>query len=236
MHASDIMTTKVISVGGDASVTDVANLLLKHGISAVPVVDKTGRLLGVVSEGDLMRRLQGDTDARGSWWLGIFSAPPNNISEFLKVEGRNASDVMTKDVVTIGSDTPVAEIARLLETNKIKRVPVVDNDRLVGIVSRANLLHGLAATAQQSKAMPNLDDRALRTKVMEALASVDGLHVALMNVTVHDGNVHLWGEVETDKEQRAARIATENVPGVKSVDTDLGRSEAARVVNWAWGA
>jgi len=113
---------------------------------------------------------------------------------------------------------------------------VVDNDRLVGIVSRANLLHGLAATAQQSKAMPNLDDRALRTKVMEALASVDGLHVALMNVTVHDGNVHLWGEVETDKEQRAARIATENVPGVKSVDTDLGRSEAARVVNWAWGA
>jgi len=204
MHASDIMTTKVISVGGDASVTDVANLLLKHGISAVPVVDKTGRLLGVVSEGDLMRRLQGDTDARGSWWLGIFSAPPNNISEFLKVEGRNASDVMTKDVVTIGSDTPVAEIARLLETNKIKRVPVVDNDRLVGIVSRANLLHGLAATAQQSKAMPNLDDRALRTKVMEALASVDGLHVALMNVTVHDGNVHLWGEVETVSQRKTS--------------------------------
>ena len=213
MHASDIMTTKVISVGGDASVTDVANLLLKHGISAVPVVDEAGKLLGLVSEGDLMRRLEGNTDARGSWWLGIFSAPPNKISEFIKVEGRKASDVMTKDVIAIGSDTPVAEIARLLETNKVKRAPVVDDDRLVGIVSRANLLHGLAATLQRSKAKPNIDDRALRTKVMEALASVEGLHVALMNVTVHDGNVHLWGDVESDKEQRAARIAAESVPG-----------------------
>lgn len=236
MHASDIMTTKVISVGGDASVTDVANLLLKHGISAVPVVDNAGRLLGLVSEGDLMRRLEGDTDAKGSWWLGIFSAPPNNVSEFIKVEGRIASDVMTKDVITIGSDTPVAEIARLLEKNRIKRVPVVEDDLLVGIVSRANLLHGLAATAPQSGAMPKLDDRALRKRVMEALANIDGLHVALMNVTVHDGNVHLWGNVESDKEQRAARIAAENVPGVKTVETDLGRSDAARVVDWAWGA
>ncbi|MBU2582240.1 MAG: CBS domain-containing protein [Alphaproteobacteria bacterium] len=235
MHASDIMTEKVITVGGDSSITDVANLLLKHGISAVPVVDDAGNLLGLVSEGDLMRRLEGETDTKGSWWLGVFSAPHKNVSEFVKTEGRKASDVMTREVISITPDTAVSDIARLLENNRIKRVPVVDNGQLVGIVSRANLLHGLAATTAQSASSPNLDDRALRGNVMQALADIDGLHVALMNVTVHDGGVHLWGDVETDKEQRAARIAAENVDGVKSVESHLGRSEAARTVAWAWG-
>lgn len=235
MHANDIMTTKVISVEPDTSVIDVASLLLKNGISAVPVVDKAGKLLGLVSEGDLMRRLEGDTDAKGSWWLGVFSAPPDSLGNFIKTEGRKASDVMTRDITMIGPDKPIPDIARLLERERIKRVPVVEKGQLVGIVSRANLLQALAATTTGGASAPNLNDRTLRSKVMEALANVEGLHVALMNVTVHDGNVHLWGDVETDKEQRAARIAAENVDGVSSVETHLGRSDAARVVAWAWG-
>lgn len=153
----------------------------------------------------------------------------------MKTQGRTASDVMTRNVITVDPDTPIPDIARLLERNRIKRVPVVDSSRLIGIVSRANLLQALAATTASSPITPNLNDRALRGKVMKALATVNGLHVALMNVTVHDGNVHLWGDVETDEDQRAARIAAENVDGVASVEAHLGRSDAARVVNWAWG-
>lgn len=235
MHASDIMSTDVISVGTDSSVVEIASQLRKHGISAVPVVDTAGKLVGLVSEGDLMRRLKGSAETKGSWWLGVFSAPPDSIAEFVKTQGRTASDVMTRNVITIDPDTPIPDIARLLERNRIKRVPVVDSGRLIGIVSRANLLQALAATTASSPITPNLNDRALRGKVMKALAKVNGLHVALMNVTVHDGNVHLWGDVETDEDQRAARIAAENVDGVASVEAHLGRSDAARVVNWAWG-
>jgi len=145
MQASDVMTTTVITVTPDTPVQEVARLLLESGISGVPVVDAQGALAGIVSEGDLIDRVDGEPGRRRrSWWLELVRPPEDQARDYLKLHGQRAQDVMTRDVVSVAEDAPLGEIARLLEKHRVKRVPVLRDGRLVGIVSRANLLHGLA--------------------------------------------------------------------------------------------
>ena len=220
MNASDIMVANVITVGPNATVLDLADLLLSNRISAVPVVDDGGRLLGIVSEGDLVRRAEAGTERRRSWWLEALTPNEALAAEFVKAHGLKASDVMTRNVITAAPDTPIARIADMLERNRIKRVPIVEGGRIVGIVSRANLLQALAS-ARPAQPQASAEDSALRQQVEARLRARPWTRPWLLNVIVHDGTVELWGVVETEVERDAARIAAEETPGVRAVTDKL---------------
>lgn len=217
------MTTKAVTVHPDTHVRAIANLLLKYRISAVPVVDADKHIVGIVSEGDLMRRTENDTEHRPSSWLEAVFAKQKDAGNYIKFHGRMAENVMTRKVVTITKDTPLHEIARLLEKHKIKRVPVTLNGRLIGIVSRANLLQGLAAKASESTDAISSDDNTIREKLLIELYEEVRLDRVLINVIVNDGVVQLWGIVDRETEKQAAQVAAENVPGVRAVENYLSR-------------
>jgi CBS domain-containing protein len=221
MNAADVMVTNVITVGPDASVQDVAKILLDARISGVPVVGKSGELLGIVSEGDLMRRVEAGTGRRRPWWLAAFFGKEALAAEFVKEHSRRVTDVMTRDVVTALPDTPLSTIASLLEKNAIKRVPIVKDRKVVGIVSRANLLQALAcAGPKPGQAVPD-DDSAIRSKVITQLDAEPWTRPSLINVIVHDGTVDLWGVVDSVSEKKAVRVAAEVTPGVRAVNDNL---------------
>lgn len=226
MQAKDIMTTHVITVAPETPVRDIAGLLVSHRISGVPVVDVEERVIGIVSEGDLMRRAETETESRRSWWLEALVSPEEKAAEYVKTHGMKAGDVMTRDVVTVAEETPLRDIAELLEKRRVKRVPVVRDGRLVGIVSRANLLHGLACKTTVERAPGSTDDRAIRDSVMRTLSEEAGIRTGRVNVIVEDGVVQLWGLVESGTEKKAAILAAENTPGVKSVENKLGQVPA----------
>ena len=217
MQAKDVMTTPVVTVEPEAVVRDIAKLLLRRRISAVPVVDADHHLLGIVSEGDLMRRPESGTLRHPSWWLRLLAMPEGTATEYSRSHARRARDVMTSRVVSVAEETPLEEIADLLERNSIKRVPVVRDGRLVGIVSRANLLHGLVARGS-ARAVPS-SDREIRAAVTAQLrqAKIDW-HV---NAVVSSGVLHLWGAVESDAQKHAAHVAAGEVPGVTEVQNHL---------------
>ena len=219
MRAKDLMTTDVIAVGADATVKAVAQIMLSHRISAVPVTDKEGRLLGIVSEGDLLRRAETGTEPRRSWWLDLIASAEERADDYVRSHATHVRDVMTKRLVTVEEDTPLSTVAALLEEKRIKRVPVVKDERLIGIVSRADLLRGLATA--KIEAAPAPSDEAIRAEVMKRLRGEAGVRDWLMNVTVADGVVHLWGGVRSKEERAAARVAAESVAGVDTVDDHL---------------
>jgi CBS domain-containing protein len=220
MKAADVMTSKVITVGPDAQLQDVAQSLLANRISAMPVVAADGKLIGIISEGDLMRRVESGTERRRSWWLSLLSGREALANEYIKEHSRKVSDVMTREVITVKPETPLSDIATVLERNGIKRVPVVQDGKVVGIISRANLLQALASyrTPIEGRAP---SDAALRENVMARINSEPWSRPALINVIVQDGNVELWGIVETQVEKKAVRVAAEVTPGVRAVNDNL---------------
>ncbi len=221
MQVRDVMTTAVITVTPDTPVEDIARRLLEHHISGVPVVAEDGRLVGIVSEGDLVRRLGEEGWAR-SWWLQLLTTPEAQARSYVRTHGRRARDVMSVDLVTARPEMSVAEAARLLEAHRVKRLPVVDaQGRLVGVVSRADLLRAVAAAGTREQEAP-VDDRSLRERVLKALDETGIPYQPYVNVVVHDGEVHLWGWVSSREESEALRVAAENVPGVRRVETHLG--------------
>jgi CBS domain-containing protein len=221
MKAADVMVTNVITVGLDASVQDVAQTLLSARISAVPVVGPKGELLGIVSEGDLMHRAEAGTGRRRPWWLEIFTGKEALATEFIKEHSRKVTDVMTHDVVTASPDTPLWTIANLLEKNAIKRVPIVKEDKIVGIVSRANLLQALASQGKPVEGASPADDAKIRETVLTQLEAEPWTRPSLINVIVRDGTVELWGIVDSVSEKKAVRVAAEVTPGVRAVNDNL---------------
>ncbi|WP_235041612.1 CBS domain-containing protein [Vreelandella profundi] len=220
MQAIDIMTPKVISVGPDAEVRDIAQLLINNRISAVPVIDAEQRVIGIVSEGDLMRQLKNDDDGPQSWWLSLVSGGKDP-GDYVKQHGRKAHEVMTPNPLTVEENTPLHDIARLLEKNHIKRVPVVRGDKLIGIVSRANLLQGIANAAVAPTQSPT-DDRHIREAILKEVEHNTGVQTGNISVIVNGGAVELWGLVESLEQKQAAAVAAENVAGVTRVDNHLG--------------
>jgi CBS domain-containing protein len=223
MQARDIMTTKVVTVAPETRVEEIARLLLERRISGVPVVDADARLVGIVTEGDLMRRPDIGTERHRGWWLRLFGDERERAAEYARAHGSRADEVMTRNVVTVGEETTVDEIARLLEAHRIKRVPVVRGGKLVGIVSRANLLHSLAARPAPAPAEARGDDRTIRAEIARVLDREDLATHGPLNVTVTHGVAELWGLVESEEERLAIRVAVENVPGVVAVRDNLGR-------------
>jgi CBS domain-containing protein len=220
MKAADVMSRDVITISSTACVQDAAGLLLKSGISGLPVVDTQGALVGIVSEGDLMRRPENGTERRPSWWLALLTPRESLARDFTHSHSRKVSDVMTRHVVTAKPDTSLADIAALLERNRIKRVPIVDHGKIVGIVSRANLLHGLAALARDVPFAP-VGDEKLRDSVITRMRAEPWARLSLVNVVAHAGTIDLWGIVQTEDEKKALRVAAEVTPGVQAVNDNL---------------
>ena len=221
MRAMDVMTSKVITVDENASVTTVAKLLAERGISAVPVVDSENRVIGMVSKGDLLHRAETGTERRQSWWLEMMASTNQLTGDYIKSHSGNVKDVMTRDVLSVTETTSVADIAILLETNRIKRVPVLRDGKLVGIVSRANLVRALAMTINEPTSSTEADDRTIRDNLLAELKAQRWAEVAPANITVKDGVVHLWSSYLSEQEKRALVVAAENIPGVRRVEDHL---------------
>lgn len=218
MLARDVMTAPVLAVRPDTDVQDIAALLLECRISAVPVVDEGGRVRGIVSEGDLINRAEAGTRHRRSWWLEMLNGPQEQARDYLRAHGQHAEDVMTRDVVATSEDAPLPEIAALLEKHHVKRVPVLRDGKLVGIVSRANLLQGFAMSAPTWPMLQ--DDRQIRVALNKALTEA-GLPMHQVNVTVNNGAVRLWGWIDAEVQRQAARAAVESTPGVERLEDNL---------------
>jgi CBS-domain-containing membrane protein len=221
MKASDIMVTDVITVKPQSDVPEVAALLLTNHISAAPVVDDGGMLVGMISEGDLIRRGEAETAHERPWWLKLLMGRELLAAEFLREHSRRVADLMTREVVSAEPDTPVAEIATLLERHRIKRVPIVQNGKVVGIVSRANLIQALATFRRKALEPRPIADAELRESVVSRLRSEPWVRPNLVNVTVTDGTVDLWGIVDSQVEKQALRVAVETVPNVKAVNDNV---------------
>ncbi len=220
MKARDVMVSPVITTNPSASVKEVAQILLTHHISAVPDVDEAGRLVGIVSEGDLMRRADLGTERHRSWWLAALFAEEEVLAiEYVRQHSRKVGDVMTKRLVTASPDAPLNEIAGLLERHSIKRVPIIENNALVGIVSRANLIQALAGD-RKSLDIP-VPDAQLRDTIMAHLKTQPWAHTSLLNVTVNDGIVDIWGITRSEAEKQALRVAAETTPGVRAVNDNV---------------
>jgi len=220
MRAMDVMASEVITVEQNASVQTVAKLLAERGISAVPVVDRENRVIGMVSESDLLHRAETGTERRRSWWLDMMASTNQLAGDYVKSHSGKVRDVMTRDVISVTETTPVADIAVLLETNRIKRVPVVRDGKLVGIVSRANLVRALGMTITQASGT-EADDRTIRDKLLAELKAQRWAEVSPANVTVKDGVVHLWSSYLSEQEKRALVVAAENTPGVRRVEDHM---------------
>ena len=222
MKARDIMALNVITVGPEGSVREVADLLFRNRISALPVVDEHGALLGIISEGDLVRRAELETDDRRSWWLEIFVRKGRKAlaTEYMKSHARRVKDVMTRKVITARPATSLRDIAALLEKNRIKRVPIVANGKVVGIVSRANLIQALASLRKESE-QSTASDSMIRKKVMAQLRSEQWSKNSILNATVEGGKVKLWGVVDSETEKEAARVAAEQVAGILAIENNV---------------
>lgn len=218
MRAADVMTTGVVSITLNTEVREIADILVEHGISAVPVVDSEQHILGIVSESDLIRRIEKNDGSHKSWWLKLFSG--TSVVDYVKTHGRRAAEVMTPDPLTVTEDEPLYRIARLLEKNRIKRVPVVREGRLVGVVSRSNLLRGFATAKPDITA--GADDLSIRKAIYKELRKLNGLGSERINVIVSEGNVQLWGLVGSKEQRWAVQVAAENASGVKQVVNHLG--------------
>lgn len=219
MQARDLMVSPVVTVQPSASVKEVAKLLLEQGISAVPVVDDQGKLVGVVSEGDLLHRPEIGSERRRSWWLLGLTDEETLAAEYVKAHARKVADVMTPKVITAAPDASLHELATLMEANAIKRVPIVEDGRLVGIVSRANLVRALASA--QPALEIELSDANIQGQLLAHLQNQAWARPWLLNIMVKNGVVDLWGVVRSDAERRAVRIAAESMDSVRAVNDNL---------------
>lgn len=219
MKARDVMASPVITMKPTSTVNEAAQIFVERHISGAPVVDDTGAMVGIVSEGDLLHRSEAGTQRRRSWWLHLLTRKETLAADYIKEHARSVGDVMTRRVISASPDTPLREIARLLEKNRIKRVPIVENGRVVGIVSRANLIQALAVAPESQP--PATSDSAISDQLIARLQNQPWGKTGLVNITVANGVVGLWGLVDSDVERRAVRVAAEAIPGVTGIEDHL---------------
>jgi CBS domain-containing protein len=218
--AKDVMSENVICINVKESVFDAAELLLGAGVSAVPVVNDKGAVVGIVSEADLIRRAEIETAPRKSWLARLMNSDVSAARDFVAAHTRRVSDVMTREVVTANESTTLRELVELMERHAIKRIPIVRDQVLVGIVSRADLLRALLSREPDNPVLQPTD-KALRQAVVETLEHRPWTSRWPTNVFATDGVVHLWGFVDDEEVRKAYRVAAENVPGVRRVKDHL---------------
>jgi CBS domain-containing protein len=220
MRASDVMVRDVVTVRPDTDVADAIKLMTEHDVSALPVLDAAGNLVGMLSEADLIHRVEIGTEKHRPWWMEAVTGASTLAAEFAKSHGKKVGEVMTGGVISVSEDTPLSEIATVLERNGIKRVPVVKDGKLVGVVSRSNLIQALASVVgridQQSET-----DRQIRLDLLSRLKEQSWTDFGSRNVTVSNGVVHLWGLVGSEAERKGLLALAEGVPGVSRVSDEM---------------
>lgn len=220
MKAGDVMSRGVVTVGPDTAIGEAVQLMLRHRISGLPVIEEDGTLVGMVTEGDLLRRMELGTEKHRPRWLEFLFAPGTLAEEYVRSHGRHVSEVMTWDPASVAPDTALAEVVALMQDREIKRVPVVDGGRVVGMVTRMDLLRALA---RQLEAPPEAvgDDLAIRLRIVAELEQRGWAPSATVTVTVTDGVAELRGTVLDDRVREGVRVAAESTPGVRQVKDEL---------------
>jgi CBS-domain-containing membrane protein len=220
MQAKDVMSRNLVTIAADATVLQAARLMLQHHISGLPVVDASGNLVGILSEGDFLRRRETGTQRRRSRWLEFLMGPGKIASEYTHSHGMRVSEVMTENVRTISEDTELEEIVELMERHRIKRVPVVCDGKLTGIVTRSNLMHAMVSMARTAPDKPQ-SDADIRDRLLAELKKQEWAPLAMTNVVVNNGVVELWGAIVDERQRAALKVAAENIAGVKAVKDHL---------------
>lgn len=220
MKAQDVMTQYVTSIGPDESISKAVRIMLQNEISGLPVLDEHGRLVGMITEGDLLRRAETGTQRRRPRWIEFFIGPRRSAEEYVQTHGRKVSDLMTTDPVSVTEDTPLEELVTLMEKRRIKRVPIVRSDKVIGIVSRANLLHALARLSSEAKPV-EVNDRMIRERLLNDLQREPWAPLGALDIIVRGGVVDLWGSITDERTRQALVVAAENIPGVKGVRDHL---------------
>jgi len=220
MHAVDVMVRDVVTVRSDTDVADAVELLSQHDVSALPVVDEAGNLVGILSEADLIHRVEIGTEKHRPWWLEAVTGASTLAEEFAKSHGKKVREIMTSGAISVSEETPLAEIAALFERKRIKRVPVVKDGKLVGIVSRSNLIQALASVVGRMD-QHDETDRQIRLDLLSRLQEQSWTDFGSRNITVSDGLVHLWGLVGSEAERKALLALAESMPGVSGVADEM---------------
>lgn len=220
MRAADVMTVQPVSISPDASILEAIRVMLQRRFSGLPVVDASGALVGIVTEGDLLRRTETGTQRKRPRWIEFLIGPGRLATEYVHASGRKVREVMSQDVQAVTGDTPLEEIVRLMERHQIKRLPVVDSGKLVGIVTRANLLRALATVASETKTGAN-DDASIRRRIYAELEKQPWAPVNTLDIVVRNGVVHLWGVLLDERQREALYVVVENTSGVKGIEDHL---------------
>ena len=220
MRAKDVMGRNIIFVAPDATVLQAARLMLQHHISGLPVIDGKRQLVGILSEGDFLRRRETNTERRHLRWLEFLFGPGRTAAEYTHSHGSKVSEVMTNEVHTVGEDTSLEAIVDLMERYRIKRVPVLRGREVVGIVTRSNLMHAMVSLARSAPAAPK-DDATIREQLLAEMQKELWAPTAMVNVIVRDGIVELWGVIVDERQRNALKVAAENIAGVKAVKDHL---------------
>jgi CBS domain-containing protein len=220
MRAIDVMVRDVVTVHPDADVADAIKLLAEHDVSALPVLDKDGNLVGVLSEADLIHRAEIGTEKHRPWWQEAVTGATTLAEEFAKSHGKKVGEVMTTGVISVTEETPLSEIAALFERKRIKRVPVVKDGKLLGVVSRSNLIPALASVVGRIDQHDDTD-RQIRLDLLSRLKDQPWTGFGDRNITVGNRVVHLWGLVGSEAERKALLALAENVPGVSRVADEM---------------
>lgn len=221
MRATDLMTREIISVSPDTPLARAAEIMLENRISGLPVIGSNGELMGILTEGDLLRRAELGTERKRPRWLEFILSPGRLANEYVQAHSRKVADVMTQPVITVGENAPLEEIVALMNERRVKRIPVVQNRTVVGLVSRADILRALAARLERSTISIDITDSEIRETILRELRTQSWAPIALLNVSVVGGAVDLWGTLLDERERSAVRVAIENVPGVKEVRDHL---------------
>jgi CBS domain-containing protein len=219
MRAHQIMTKDVITVTPHTTIEDAARIMLRTHISGLPVMDDAGKLVGIVSESDFLRRNEIGTGRKRAKWLQFLLGPGTAANEFIRERGRKVEDVMTPDPITVSEETPLEDLVRLMEKNDIKRLPVMSGKTLRGIVTRSNLLQAVASLAHEIPD-PTADDDHIRERIIRAVSATDWRPIGF-EVSVRNGVVHLHGIITTDEARQATIVAAENAAGVRKVHDHL---------------
>ena len=231
MQTKDIMTSDVVTIMPETRVRDIARLMLIHQISAVPVLDADGKIVGIVREEDLIHRVETGTEQHHVAWLTLQADLEERAHDYVKSHGMRAADVMTRDVESVRPQTPVNAVADLLGKRRVRNLPVIQEGKVVGMVSRVDLLRGLAGQAARPKAPGSVDDGTINKRLWQTLRSADWLNAASIQIAVKDGVVELWGWVDSDEQKLALGIAASSIPGVRAVEDHLVKIPAG-----AWAA
>jgi CBS domain-containing protein len=220
MNARDVMVHDVVTVGPDEDVAKALQLLVDHDISALPVVDGERHVIGILSEADLLHREQIGTEKHRAWWLEAVTPASVLALDYAKSHGRKVAELMSEDVISADEDTSLSELANILEKNRIKRVPILKDGKLVGIVSRSNLIQALASAPSQPE-NDQLADRGIRSAILARLAEQSWTDFGERNIVVPNGVVNLWGLVGSPEEHKALLALAESVPGVREVSDEM---------------